>query len=504
MEPHISKHTSDDTCFNTYEDRLELENLISKTEPRLSSLYKQLSAKAPGSTQYVVGYPQIAVDNGNCALNVHLDKSELEFAEELIDRLNDAVQQAASDAAVNYVDISQALAGHRLCEVASYDVAVNGLTAGTAGGPFGLKVLGKESYHPNALGQQLIEQAILKQTHNLRLSTAASPSTVTDTTSKLLNAPKSGRMITAVVPDDSLTSPIIAQGTSITLSTDGERDGLEPGQTYTVRLDGGNGAILGTLVSDSNADLTGQVVLPPGTDPGGHTIDVTGESETGEPLDITQPIYVIDNGSDADGDGIADTSHSCPTIANSGQDNDRDDIDDACDPLIGPPPVNSGPVQPNSASTTPTTGSAPPASDSNGPASTTNVNTSSVSLTSIVLPNITLSDSAVKIAGKLSTSVPLPVVGLGTINAVSFKSGFHLQEGASESALKVGAIGFGSGQPARKLVTASQAGRNLPLPKVIRWLPWVELLMIFLFLLLLCLCINRWAERVDNRRLLST
>src|SRR5207248_441170 len=103
----------------------------------------------------------------------------------IVDYLNGALQQAATQAKVSFIDISQALRGHRLCEAKGYDVAVNGLTAGTDAGLFGVRLFGKESYHPNALGQSLMEAAILHQTNNFQSREAASAGTNTSQT--LLN-----------------------------------------------------------------------------------------------------------------------------------------------------------------------------------------------------------------------------------------------------------------------------------------------------------------------------
>jgi hypothetical protein len=334
--PHVSPHLSDSDCYNTYEDRKELTQLIDRTVPRWTALYKQLASEAPGSRLYAVGYPEVVADTGNCALNAHLGKSELEFVEEIIDYLNGSIQQAAANASITYVDISGALAGHRLCETASYNVAMNGLTAGTDAGFGGLKVFGKESYHPNALGQALMEQAILNQTHNLTdmlSGTAGSPDS-----HNLLNAPTTGRTINKLVPDDGLTNRVILPGKDITIQADGFKDGLKPGSAYTVRLDGAAGSALGTITSDATGSVSAVITIPANTPAGSHSIDITGNNQADEPADITQPVYVPASEGDTDGDGIADSLDSCPGAINSGQDEDRDGIDDTCDPIIGATP----------------------------------------------------------------------------------------------------------------------------------------------------------------------
>lgn len=340
VEPHISRHTSDATCYNTYESREQVVQLVDRTVPRWTALYKQLLAEDPGVQLYAIGYPSIASDTGSCGLNVNLSKSELEFAEELISYLNGSIQRAAVTAGVPYVDISQALAGHRLCEATGNAVAVNGLTAGKDSGVLGFGVLGRESYHPNALGHELIEQTILRQTANLTTGAATTPAA---SSQNLLNVPKSGAAISNWLSDDTLSSPIFHTNASNTVQADGMRDGLKPNNTYSVRLDGATGSSLITAVSDANGNLTTAITLPSNTSVGGHTIDITGSNQVGEPVDISQPIYVAGSSGDSDGDNIADIDDSCPYAANSGQDMDNDGIDDTCDGTIGPAQGGSNP-----------------------------------------------------------------------------------------------------------------------------------------------------------------
>jgi hypothetical protein len=339
VAPHISLHPAANSCYNAYEDRLELTKLVDRTVPRWTALYKQLLAEAPGARVYAIGYPQIVSSTGNCALNVHLDQSEAELAEGLIDYINNDIRQAAANAGVTYVDISQALAGHRLCETASYNVAVNGLTAGTDGAVLGIRVFGKESYHPNALGQELIEQAILRQTNNL---TAGASTADGADSQNLLAAPKSGRPINNVVPDDNLTTGVARAGGGLTVQADGAADGLRPNSPYVIRLDGAGGGELASVTSDASGNVTANVTLPDSTTSSNHTIDVTGQDQADAPVDVTQPIYMPASDNDADGDGIPDVLDTCPGAVNSGQDTDHDGIDDTCDGFIGPAAGSGG------------------------------------------------------------------------------------------------------------------------------------------------------------------
>jgi hypothetical protein len=332
VEPHISLHITNQDCYDAYESRQALLNLIDRTTSRWTSLYRQLQADDPLGRIYAIGYPSIADSTGRCGLNVRLSAKELAFANELINYLDGDIQDAAQAAGVSYVDISHALDGHRLCEAAGYDIAMNGLTAGNDAGFAGIDVFGHESYHPNSLGQQLIEQSILKQTDDL--STGATTASQ-DTAQKLLDAPKSGSPVYTFVPDDKLANPLVKVGSVVEVHASGSDDGLEPDSSYSVRLGGPTGPIVATAPSDSNGDIRTSFIDVASTVIGGSTLDITGTNEVGEPVDVSQPIYVVSNTGDSDGDGIADQRDSCPYAVNSGQDTDHDGIDDICDPLIG-------------------------------------------------------------------------------------------------------------------------------------------------------------------------
>lgn len=332
--PHVSRDTNANTCYGTYEDRLEIIKLVDRTVLRWTALDKQLMAEAPGSRLYVVGYPDIVTDQGNCASNVHLNKNELEFAEEMIDYLNGGIERAATQAGAIYVDISRALVGHRLCETAGYDVAVNGLTAGKDAAVLGLAILGKESYHPNALGQALIEQAILRQTGNLTAGGSRTGMS-SPNPAAMLNAPRTGRPVNNLVIDPGLTAGIAYAGRNLTISANGPRDGLKPSTVYAIRLDGSGGPSIGSGSSDAAGNLSVTISLPPTISGGDHTLDITGETQTGEVLDVRQPVYVPVKEDDTDGDGVANILDSCPYTVNGGRDEDSDGIDDACDGFIG-------------------------------------------------------------------------------------------------------------------------------------------------------------------------
>lgn len=432
--PRVSRHFSDNTCFNTYEDRLEVQHLIDRTVPRLTTLYRQLQRQAPRTVIYSIGYPQIADDTGKCGVNVQLNKSELEFAASLIDYLNLSIEKAAAAANVTYVDISQALAGHRLCETASFAVAVNGITAGKDGGPFGTKLFGKESYHPNALGHLLIKQAILRQTRNFTDTTKKNGMHPGNTGSRLLAGPQTGRQVYVRIPDIKLTGSVAKRGNSITFQAKGAAHGLKPGTAYTIRIDGPDGPIIGKTMSNASGDISASASIAETVNPGGHTIDVTGVNQIGEPVNITQPIYVLASETDADGDGIPNDLDTCPGAINTKLDSDSDGTDDICDNLIGEQfslPGNTG-------------GGA--VSTDDGPVTSNTLTPTSPTVAGML--------NAAKITSKgLSLAGTSRVLGSATVNP-------HI------TPVKLPRL-------AEKITKNSVAAQQSQTVKVINWLPWI-------------------------------
>lgn len=328
--PHASRHQSSNICYNTYEDRLEMINLVDKTAKSWNRLFKQIKSQSPNSTIYAIGYPIMVYDQGSCGLNVHLNKSEIEFINEMVVYINNTIASSASSAGVEYVDIENALYGHRLCEADANNIAMNGITAGKDSGVLGLRFYGSESYHPNRRGHELIEQAILEQTKNFQLAVKKSS---TNNTTKLLSAPKSGRTILSKKPSK-ITPRVAKKGSKISIKVKGASTGLKPKTKYKVTIGGHTGKQLGDLTTDDKGDIDGQITIPEDTESGGSSLDIIGDGEGNEPIDINQPIYVPDSDKDSDGDGITDEQDSCPGIINSTTDKDKDGIDDACDSSI--------------------------------------------------------------------------------------------------------------------------------------------------------------------------
>jgi lysophospholipase L1-like esterase len=338
----ISIHAS--TCYDSYEARQEVIGTINSQLKPLINLYTSLQSESPLSRIYAIGYPQVVSGGGSCALNVHLDAKEIEFSQEVIGYMNSIIEQAATAVGIPYIDISQALYGHRLCEAKSYDVAVNGLTAGTDDGPWGTKVFGSESYHPTQLGQELIEQTILTNTKNFTrpLKTPNLGKTVITTlagNTPILVAPKTGKAIHTVISGKDITDAEVSRGKKTTIKVSGTTSGFKPSSSGAITV-GGVG--VGNFTTDTDGNVQQEVTIPPSTSPGYQPVTVTGQGNDDKPVDVTEPIYIGSSDTDTDGDGIPDKNDSCPGVINSRHDQDADGIDDACDGIIGPAAPSGG------------------------------------------------------------------------------------------------------------------------------------------------------------------
>lgn len=334
----VKRCVGPDTCYQSREERQQLLTLIDEQFDQLANLYQRVQQASgdAGTRVYVVGYPEVAQPEGNCAANVHLNKGELYFANELVDYLNSVIQQAAAKAGVFYVDVGHALEGHRLCETDSWNVAVNGLTAGNDvpavfGGP-----IANESFHPNKLGQWLLAAAIRQQTQDL---TAAMPVATTgspfmphhDQLSIIQNAPPSDAP-EATPPRAEVYREgptVINRGEAVTLTATGSAYGLRASSPIDVSLHS-DPTHLATAQTDVAGNLTATVTLPGTVPVGYHTLHLYAQNVAGEAVDLFKTVLVT-NGQDS-----AATGH-CVVVPDSGIDQDRDGVDDACDAVIGEP-----------------------------------------------------------------------------------------------------------------------------------------------------------------------
>jgi lysophospholipase L1-like esterase len=139
-----------------------LDGRISKVANVLPGLYRRIRARAPRARILVVGYPRIFplnVPGGevrNCAAWELISPREVAYLNEKASSLNGAIDRAASQAGVDFVDISDAFKGRELrCKGDSY---VNPLQR-----RWGIPPYRPSSFHPNAWGYVRLAEVVARQ-----------------------------------------------------------------------------------------------------------------------------------------------------------------------------------------------------------------------------------------------------------------------------------------------------------------------------------------------------
>lgn len=323
------------TCFNSYEERVEAANEVASLIPTLKQTYEKL--KDQNRRVYVVGYPLIIAPNGDCASNVKLNAAEVQFAVGLTMLLNDAVETAANQAGVVYVDTENIFEGKRLCETTSDQTLVHGITQGSDTGVGFLKILAKESFHPKLAAHQLYKDTILAQTNGLKKPMSSSnfetkPASLSNEDAYWM-APKTDRELfnarhTSIWDD-------LVKNSEAQATLDQNNTGFMPNSEVTVEIHS-EPTSLGSYTTDSSGNLSLSFDVPETLEPGFHSIHVYGKDIAGQPIDVYDYFFVRATATDFDGDGVNDEDEGCVLVEPIGFDSDSDNIDDVCDPYDDP------------------------------------------------------------------------------------------------------------------------------------------------------------------------
>jgi lysophospholipase L1-like esterase len=124
---------------------------IDTIQERVTSALEGVRNRSPQAEIVLVGYPQPIPAQGRCRI-LPLAKGDYPYVRDIVIRLDDAMQAAAREAEVDYVDLVKASMGHEIC--AGADAWVNGaetdLTRALA-------------FHPFAEEQQAVADLVLKK-----------------------------------------------------------------------------------------------------------------------------------------------------------------------------------------------------------------------------------------------------------------------------------------------------------------------------------------------------
>lgn len=325
-------------CLSRERERADMAKLINDQYQDLVTTYQRLKSQAAGGTIYVVGYPQITSEDADCGVNARLSKEELLVLSPLLKYFNSVIEKATKRAGVVYVDASEALAGHRLCEGGNNAMAVNGLTHGNDKF-FDVGPAANESYHPNILGQKLYETKILAETKNLSLVNP--PADLAEADPKIEDA---FELMEVEVVDYSqplfdfrnMLQPVLFLGKPAAVSA----SGFAPSSNTKAWLTS-EPYQLGEFTADETGNVNFNLGLGDDAPLGLHTLHLAGVNVAGEEIEHLQTVFVGSTEEDLDGDGTLNQNESCLVGEPSGIDTDLDGVDDACDGLIGQPPVGN-------------------------------------------------------------------------------------------------------------------------------------------------------------------
>lgn len=321
------------TCSYANADDLRghLGKAIKNQFETIKRTVSDIQRASPNTKIFVLGYPEfIYGGTAVCGLNVGMiDSAERTMITKSIEYLNDVISAAARATGVVYIDIQDSLAGGRMCELGGY-------VTGVMDAKFG-NTSQSSSFHPNAKGHAKIALRIKEVLEGSSLLTYA-------------YAQQSNTSITAPLPTEYFADAMQHLGdrhiqykedVADAVTTKGgqfhtgvEEFSFKPGSNVTYTLHS-EPLILGSITTSQAGSIDGYLAMPAGISAGYHTLVLSGETYTGDPIDIYQVILVRGASvTDIDDDGIVDQVDGCLFIPQSGIDSDLDGIDDACDPSI--------------------------------------------------------------------------------------------------------------------------------------------------------------------------
>lgn len=346
---------------------LEIHNIYKK----LVEAYSKLSEAGPSTRFYVVGYPQLLSTDNVCAPNVRLNYDERVLAREMITYLNQVIKSAAESVGFAYLDIENSLAGEQLCDESYDGKAVQGIVSGNdilktiqfINTTFYI-TLGNESFHPTHIGHEMISQAIQADLGGVPILDHR-PCALLDG----LRCPNGNNTVPPVPSyfsaDDTNLPVYVADAKVVdSIYIVDDREAISAGLPITMQQpmlsDGtelklaSNQSIQATLYSepqnvgsisvDAEGKIHGEIVIPPDTTPGSHTLVINLKDSLYQDVAIYQPVFVYKYLDDFDGDGLPNENEKCGNLEPVNNDTDGDGIDDACDGIISEPPDTSPPT----------------------------------------------------------------------------------------------------------------------------------------------------------------
>lgn len=142
-------------CKDAYGSSFET-TVETKTYPALVRAFQAVKTKAPKAKVAVIGYPRLMPETGSCFPQMLIASGDAAYVNSLQTTLNSAIEKAAKETGVTYVDAYAASSGHDACK-----------PVGTRWVEPVVGYVTKEKAHPNQLGEAAIA-ALTARTLRLR------------------------------------------------------------------------------------------------------------------------------------------------------------------------------------------------------------------------------------------------------------------------------------------------------------------------------------------------
>jgi hypothetical protein len=123
---------------------------LADVEDSLVAGLAEIGERAPDARVVVIGYPHVIPTEGTCEL-LPLPAGDYAYARQIIDGLNEALESAAEEADVTFVDMYPASEGHDICAAEPW----------IAGAP--IAPVGATAWHPYAAEGQAVAELVLAE-----------------------------------------------------------------------------------------------------------------------------------------------------------------------------------------------------------------------------------------------------------------------------------------------------------------------------------------------------
>jgi lysophospholipase L1-like esterase len=329
------------TCdFAKPGNRIKLKNELLRQYDELVDLYQELAKVSYNQTKiYVLGYPQFinSVEGARCNNIYLLDAQERKMITESITYLNRIIQKASERAGVFYIDIEGGLGNHKICDSNEQHVTAITNIFGWNGNE------ANESFHPNAKGHDDIARAFKARLNNINpLNYNTCPGSNKKICPKL-NVTKSSIITPGYFNTGTQTESVSYQKVSVvnapiiktkSYNLNIFQQILNPSSIVSIILHS-EPVSLGEYFAEDDGSINVNITIPSYVAPGIHTLTLAGVTYSGEPVEYYEVVEVQGTDpNDVDEDGIQDDVDECMYINPVNVDDDRDGIDDACDPLL--------------------------------------------------------------------------------------------------------------------------------------------------------------------------